>query len=123
MSEVAVIYIEDDEDEAFLFQVGLKPRGIKVLHVPDSRPESLNQFSDEEFKHARAVFIDLWVGVMNGIELARVLREWGDQRPLYLLTSGENPDPNLLQQLGLNYMRKPPDFPKLAKLILSLPEV
>jgi DNA-binding response OmpR family regulator len=123
MIDAAVIYIEDDENEALLFRLGLKPRGIQVLHIPDSRPETLNMLKEDSSQRARAIFIDLWVGVMNGIDLARLLREWGDQRPLFLLTSGDNPDPNLLRELNVTYMPKPPDFPRLAKLILSLPEV
>jgi DNA-binding response OmpR family regulator len=122
MSKVAVIYIEDDETEAMLFHYGLSPRGIEVLHVPDSRPESLKQFETDDFKRAAAVFIDLWVGVMNGVDLARVLRTRGDNRPFFLLTNGENPDPPLLQELGVSYLQKPPDFPRLAELILSLAE-
>jgi DNA-binding response OmpR family regulator len=122
MDAVPVIYIEDEETEALLFRLGLNPRGIHVLHIPDSNPESLEALNTEEFKHARAVFFDLWVGVVNGVDLARRLRNQGDKRPFFLLTAGENPNPNALQELNLTYMRKPPEFPKLAEIILALPE-
>ncbi len=122
MNNVAVIYIEDDETEALLFNYGLNPRGIDVLHVPDNRPESIQLFDTEPFQQACAVFIDLWVGMTNGVDIARMLREMGDTRPFYLLTNGENPNPQLLKELKLGYMQKPPDFPKLAQMILALPE-
>jgi DNA-binding response OmpR family regulator len=122
MDAVPVIYIEDSEDEALMFQFGLNPRGVEVLHIPDSSDESLQVLDTEEFQHARAIFFDLWVGVVNGVDLARNLRERGDTRPFFLLTAGENPNPAALKELDLTYMRKPPTFPKLAEIILSLPE-
>jgi CheY-like chemotaxis protein len=121
MNAVPVIYIEDDETEALLFKLGLTSRGVSVLHIPDSSPETLRILDTEEYQQARAIFIDLWVGVVNGVDLTRLLRERGDDRPFFLLTAGENPNPAALSELNLNYMRKPPEFPKLAELILSLP--
>lgn len=122
MNAVPVIYIEDDETEALLFKLGLTSRGVNVLHIPDTSPETLRILDSEEYQQARAIFIDLWVGVVNGVDLARLLREHGDDRPFFLLTAGENPNPTALDELNLNYMRKPPEFPRLAEIILSLPE-
>lgn len=120
MNVVPVIYIEDDETEALLFKLGLTSRGIHVLHIPDSSPESLKSLENDEFQQARAVFFDLWVGVVNGVDLARLLREHGDNRPFFLLTAGENPNPQALEELNLIYLRKPPEFPKLAEIILGM---
>ena len=122
MDAVPVIYIEDEEMEALLFKLGLTPRGIEVLHIPDSSPESLQVLDTEEYQHARAIFFDHWVGVMNGVELARSLREQGDTRPFFLLTAGENLNPTALQEINLTYMRKPPEFSKLAETIHALPD-
>jgi DNA-binding response OmpR family regulator len=122
MDTVPVIYIEDDETEALLFKLGLNPRGIDVLHIPDSSADSLQILETEAYQHARAIFFDLWVGIVNGVDLARTLREQGDHRPFYLLTAGENPNPKALQELELTYLRKPPEFPKLAEAIHALPD-
>lgn len=122
MSEIIdVIYIEDEETDALLFKLGLSSRGINVLHIPDSNPESLKILDTPQYQEARAIFIDLWVGVVNGVDLAKLLRSRGDGRPFFLMTAGDNPNPELLRELNLAYMRKPPDFTKLAALILSLP--
>jgi DNA-binding response OmpR family regulator len=122
MDAAPVIYIEDDETEALLFKLGLNPRGIDVLHIPDSSADSLAILDTDEYQRARAVFFDLWVGVVNGVELAAKLRENGDTRPFFLLTAGDNPNPTGLQAIDLTYMRKPPEFPKLAEMIHSFPE-
>lgn len=122
MSEtIDVIYIEDEETDALLFKLGLSSRGINVLHIPDSNPESLKVLDTPQYQNARTIFIDLWVGVVNGVDLAQLLRNRGDERPFFLMTAGENPNPELLRTLNMTYMRKPPDFAKLAALILSLP--
>ena len=97
MDAALVIYIEDDENEALLFKFGLNPRGVDVLHIPDSSADSLAILDTDEYQRARAVFFDLWVGVVNGVELAGKLRDNGDTRPFFLLTAGENPNPSGLQ--------------------------
>ena len=122
MDAVPVIYIEDEETEALLFKLGLNPRGIEVLHIPDSTPESLQILETEAYQRARAIFFDLWVGIVNGVDLARTLRQRGDTRPFFLLTAGENPNSTVLQEINLTYMRKPPEFPKLAETIHALPD-
>jgi DNA-binding response OmpR family regulator len=122
MDAASVIYIEDDETEALLFKLGLNPRGIDVLHIPDSNADSLAILETDEYQRARAVFFDLWVGVVNGVELASSLRDKGDTRPFFLLTAGENPNPSGLQAIDLTYMQKPPDFPKLAAMVHGMPE-
>jgi DNA-binding response OmpR family regulator len=122
MDAAAVIYIEDDETEALLFKLGLNQRGIDVLHISDSNADSLGILETDEYQRARAVFFDLWVGVVNGVELAAGLRNNGDTRPFFLLTAGENPNPSGLQAINLTYMQKPPDFPKVAEMIHAMPQ-
>ena len=115
MDSVPVIYIEDEDTVATLFRLALAPRGVTVLHIADTTPETLEQLDTPDFQAARAVFIDQWIGGMNGIELARVLREKGDNRPFFLLTAGENPNPQLLRELTVTYLRKPiKDYDQLA---------
>lgn len=118
MDPVQVIYIEDEDTVATLFRLALAPRGIDVLHIPDSSPETLQEMDTPAYQAARAVFIDQWIGGMNGIELAQQLREKGDTRPFFLLTAGENPNPPLLRELTVTYLRKPiKDYDQLANLL------
>jgi DNA-binding NtrC family response regulator len=116
---VNVIYIEDEETEALLFQIGLAPRGINVLHIPDAQPESLIVLETPEYQRARVLFFDLWISGVSGIDLARSLRDRGDERPFFLVTAAENPNPALLRQLRLGFLQKPLDFAQVADLILS----
>lgn len=115
-----VIYIEDDDMEAELFTLGLSSRGVNVLHIPDAQPESLALVNSRDYAAAKAVFIDFWIGVVNGVDVARNLRDKGDVRPFFLLTAGENPNPQVLKQLNMIYIQKPANYNKIATTIMSL---
>jgi DNA-binding response OmpR family regulator len=117
---IRVIYIEDDDMEAMLFKLGLEKRGIEVLHIPGTTVDNLSLLQQPEYLSAVAIFIDMWVGVVNGMELASMLRKRGDERPLFLLTAGDNPNPTVLRQMSLTFLQKPPDFAKLAQTIKTL---
>lgn len=115
-----IIYIEDDEIEAQIFGLGLSKRGIKVLHIPNMDREHLDELETPKYVQARALFFDMFIGAVNGMELARVMRERGDQRPFFLITAGENPNPDLLDQLNMTYLRKPIDFNAVAHSIQAI---
>ena len=120
MPQIDVVYIEDDEIEAELFGLGLSTRGVNVLHLPDAEPHSLQQLKTTPYSTARAIFIDFWIGVTSGLDVAKSLREDGDKRPFFLLTAGENPDPVLLKQLNITYLQKPANFNKVASAVAAL---
>ncbi len=122
MSSIDVIYIEDDETEGLLMQFGLEARGIGVLHLSDASAASLSALETPRYRAARAIFLDLWIQTVNGIDIARRLREVGDTRPFFLVTAAENPDPALLQSLNITFLRKPLDYQKLAERIRALGE-
>ncbi|MBL8118019.1 MAG: response regulator [Anaerolineae bacterium] len=117
MNTIDVIYIEDDEIEAELFTLGLSTRGVNVLVVSDGDIQSLN---DPAYQAAKAVFIDFWIGVTNGLDVARALRDRGDNRPFFLLTAGENPNPALLRELNITYLQKPASYGKIAETLSNL---
>ena len=108
-----ILYIEDDEIEAQIFGLGLNKRGINVIHIPNMDSDHLHELAD--YPQARAIFFDMFIGAVNGMELARILRERGDERPIFLITAGENPNPDLLDGLNIHYLRKPIDFNAVAQ--------
>jgi DNA-binding response OmpR family regulator len=120
MSAFDVVYIEDDEMAAELFTIGLSKKGLSVLHIPDVRLDDFDSLLSAEFVNAKAVFIDYMIGTTNGVEVARILREMGDVRPLFLLTAGNNPDPRLLRQLNVYYLAKPVNYNQLAVELAAL---
>lgn len=121
MDEIEIIYIEDDLLEAELFSMGMESRGVQVLHLPEADEQTLSLLNTPQYQSARAIFIDLWIGVVNGIDVARMLRKRGDIRPMFLLTAGQRPDRATLESLNLTYLQKPVDYKMLSSLINSLP--
>ncbi len=121
MDEIEIIYIEDDLLEAELFSMGMESRGVQVLHLPEADEQTLRLLNTPQYQSARAIFIDLWIGVVNGIDVARMLRKRGDIRPMFLLTAGQRPDRATLESLNLTYLQKPVDYKMLSSLINSLP--
>ena len=121
MDIVDIIYIEDEDTIALIFKLGLTPYHINVLHLPDIQPENLALLDTPPYQTARALFFDLWVNGVSGLDLAQQLREKGDQRPFFLLTAGENPDSNILKQINMTFIQKPVgNFRKLAEMIRAL---
>lgn len=114
---IDVVYIEDTEMEAYLFRLGMKKYNVNVLHLPDASKDSLGQLNEEPYVNARALFLDLYISGLNGVQIARGLRESGDDRPFFLITAGDNPDPKALEMLNMHFLRKPYNFEIIAGLI------
>jgi len=112
-----VVYVEDDEQEAFIMRVGMRRQGINILHVQTMTPQMLFQLQDPPYDTATAVIFDAILPGHSGVDLAQQLRTSGDGRLIILLTAAENPDPELLTNYNIRYMRKPPDFERLAAII------
>ncbi len=115
-----VLYIEDDDTQALLFQLGLSTRGINVLIIPDVTTDGRLILETPAYQAARALFVDLWIRTVSGIELARSLRAAGDIRPIFLVTAANNPNPSLLKQLDIGFLQKPLNFDQVAALIHSV---
>jgi DNA-binding response OmpR family regulator len=120
MDTLEIIYVEDDEQEAFIMRVGMRRQGINVIHVPTITAETVTSLQEPPYNQAAAVIFDAILAGQNGVELARLLRASGDDRPIFLLTAGENPDPEFLQRHNIRYLRKPPRFESLARTIQEL---
>ena len=122
MDELDAIYVEDDTQEAFIMQVGMRRQGFNILHIQQMTHEMLSQLLEPPYKTAIAVIFDAILPGQSGVELAQQLRTNGDTRPIVLLTAAENPNPEVLEEYKIQYMRKPPDFERLAALLRHAPD-
>ncbi len=114
------IYIEDDDQEALLMQIGMRRRGVNILHVPYITVDTLDELSQPPYDQAVAVIFDEMLVGESGVKLANALRANGDQRLIFLLTAGDNPDPRLLTTQSILFRRKPANLEELANTILKL---
>ena len=120
MDNLEVIYVEDDEQEAFIMTVGMRRQGIRIVHVGDLTFDNADLLRESPFDQAHALIFDAILTGASGVEMAEKLRQNGESRPIFLLTAAGNPDPRLLASLDIRYMRKPPDYRTLASAIRSL---
>jgi DNA-binding response OmpR family regulator len=123
MDTLETIYVEDDEQEAFIMKVGMRRQGITILHVPDVTVETITRLQTAPYDRAAAIVFDSILVGQSGVELAQELRAKGDKRPIFLLTAGENPNPELLLHHHIRYLRKPPHFENLARTIRELSQL
>ncbi len=119
MDTLEALYIEDDEQEAFIMRVGMRRQGIDVTHVNDITVDTIGSLQAPPYANAAAIIFDAILTGNSGVNLARALRTRGDERLIVLLTAGENPDPKLLKRHDIHYLRKPPKFDQLAAMIRS----
>ena len=117
MTTPEIIYVEDDDQEAFIMTIGMRRQGIQILHVPEIDIEHVEELMSAPYDSAVALIFDAILTGVSGVALAQALRTKGDERPIILLTAGENPDARLLGSLRVHYMRKPPNYATLAEII------
>ena len=115
MNTTDIIYIEDNDIEAQIMRLGLQRSGINVLHLADLTTESLLALDSPRFQAAQALLIDAHISGDDGLDFICNLRRAGDNRAMFLITAGENPDPELLQELDITYMQKPVNFNHIAR--------
>lgn len=120
MQLIDAIYIEDDEQEALLMQVGMRRLGVNIVHVPYITVETLSELRQPPYDTAAAVIFDEMLVGESGVKLANALRASGDDRLIFLLTAGDNPDPRLLTTQSILFRRKPANLEELANTIRKL---
>ncbi|MBZ0279027.1 MAG: hypothetical protein K8I60_22970 [Anaerolineae bacterium] len=120
MTNTDIIYIEDDDIVARIFTIGFKKYHLNTLHIADTRSETLEALNTPRYQQARAIFFDLNICGVDGLNLACQFRDAGDNRLFFLVTASENPNPNLLKKYQIHYLRKPFDFREVAETILLL---
>jgi len=117
MKPIDVIYVEDDEQEAFVLTMGMRVQQVTIHHINRLDISEIDQLLNPPYDTMDAILLDAMLAGVSGVELAAALREAGDKRPIFLITAGENPDAERLNRLAIGYIRKPVSFPDFAQTI------
>ena len=121
MSNVPLLVVEDDTDNAHVVRVALKRAGYEVVHV-GSAEEGLSYLNSGA--HVRGVLTDLRLPDMDGLELVRKLRTMPAYDDLKLIGMTAFHTPELRAKAladGMNwYFPKPLDLPTFVKEIKAL---
>ena len=132
MNSPAILLVEDNEDDVFLFKRALKGAGIvnPVLVAEDGQIaidflSGVGPFADRaKYPIPAAIFLDLKLPIKSGFAVLSWLREQERLRliPLVVLSSSSEPtDRDESVRLGANaYQVKPPTSLKLRDLAKNL---
>jgi DNA-binding response OmpR family regulator len=83
MSNIKILYAEDDETLAFLTKDNLEQNGYAVSHCEDGK-SGLETFQKENFD---ICILDIMMPKMNGFELATEIRKWNADIPIIFLSA------------------------------------
>lgn len=122
MADVLVLYVEDEPAIAELLRSGLDLYGIEVSPIYDHATAAYEQIAANQGRIAECLLLvfDIRLPGMTGLELARKLRENGEQRPILIVSAYQAPSHAELKSLGAHFMPKPFDFPGIASKIQEL---
>lgn len=115
VSEHCILVIEDQEDQAELYEVTLKKAGYRVRNAYTGE-EGIAEFKANS---ADAIVLDMTLPEMHGVQVLREIRAISAKVPVIIVT-GETHDDLRAQceRLGAQeYLSKPPDFEALLKAI------
>lgn len=117
---IQVLYVEDEPTIATLLREALGLFGVKVDPLCTSAEALLARLDDPAVQAAQILFFDIRLPGLNGLELARKLRQQGEQRPIVFLSAYQAPPDDELASLGARFHPKPFDLEKLVGLVHQL---
>ena len=119
-NQTKVAYVEDEPSIAQLLASGLGLFGIDVFPIYMSAEQLLENRSHEEFQTADVLLFDIRLPRMTGLELARKLREKGEERPMVLVSAWPRPPQEELDAIQARFLPKPFDFSDVVETIRQL---
>lgn len=118
--EIHLVYVEDEPNIAQLLVSGLGLFGISVHPVFMSAEALLENMGIPEFEEADLFFFDIRLPRMTGLDLAKELRQRGEERPFVLVSAWPAPSENELASINAQFLPKPFDFPDVIQTIQQL---
>jgi DNA-binding response OmpR family regulator len=115
MSEHCILVIEDQEDQAELYEVTLKKAGYRVRNAYTGE-EGLAEF---KASGADLILLDMTLPEMHGAQVLHEIRTISPTVPVIVLTGETHEDLRAqCERLGVQeYLAKPPDFKALLATI------
>src|SRR5260221_13373277 len=111
MSEpIQVIYVEASQLQATILRAGLSVHAIDVLHLDQGDERLLEEISRSRCDSAQAIVLNMQIGDLSGLQVARRLRAEGDSRPILVLSEDEPPSNSELMAIQAMFAAKPFDF-------------
>ncbi len=115
MKEHCILVIEDQEDQAELYEVTLKEAGYRVRNAYTGE-EGIAEF---KANGADVIVLDMTLPEMHGVEVLREIRALSPTIPVIIVTGETHAQLRAqCERLGVQaYLPKPPAFPVLLESI------
>ncbi|MCC6905466.1 MAG: response regulator [Anaerolineae bacterium] len=122
MSDLKVLYVEDEPAIVELLRSGLDLFGIEVSTIIGNAEDAYNQITANypPIDECAVLIFDIRLPGMTGMELAAALREAGESRPILIVSAYQPPLRSQLDALNAHFMPKPFDF---AGIVSKIQEV
>lgn len=117
---IKVVYVEDSYFHAELLRAGLAVYGIEIMHLASGDEGVIEELSCSRYDEAKAIILDLYIGELNGLQVARRLRAVGDSRPILVISSADKPSNGELMSIQALFISKPFDFERISDSIRKL---
>ena len=118
--KLVVLYVEDEPNLAELLRTGLGLFGMVVSPIYGTAEVLLGKIDTPEWAAADIFFFDIRLPGMTGLELAKLLREQGEKRPIVIVSAYNRPEDAVLEELQAAFQPKPFDFQGIVHTIQSL---
>ena len=117
---IQVLYVEDEPTIANLLREALGLFGVKVDPLCGSAEALLMRLDDPSVKAAQILFFDIRLPGLTGLELAKKLRDTGENRPIVFLSAYQAPPDTELTALRARFLPKPFDLERLIGVVHEL---
>ena len=123
---VSILVVDDEPDVAVLFRQRFRREvreGTYVMHFANSGPMALDKLADEIEPELLAVFSDINMPGMDGLELLEKIKQRFPDLPVMMVTAyGDDERRRRASELGAaEFLTKPVDFDQLKAQLRQLP--
>ncbi|MEL6407999.1 MAG: response regulator [Chloroflexota bacterium] len=118
---MAILHLEDDLmlTEIFAEAIEALDESISIVHF--AKGTDVLDYMENPTETISVCFFDIRVrGTVDGLEVAKQLREKGFDKPIFMSSAYEKPESNVMESLNLGWIPKPWQITDLAKQILPL---
>ncbi|MEP7287189.1 MAG: response regulator [Chloroflexota bacterium] len=120
LDSIQVIYIENSLLHVELLRAGLSVYNIEVVHLANGSETLIEELSLSRYDSAEVFIIEVNIGEISGLQVARRLRASGDSRPILMISSDEKPSQSALMAIQGMFIPKPFDFDWISEKIKKL---
>ena len=125
---LSLLYIEDDEDDVYLFSDIIKELDIEVtMHHSNNGLEAIKYLNLLKPGKPRLIFTDLNMPIMSGWEFLKQIKTYENLRsiPIFVLSTANDLDTRIqaLELGAAGYFTKPPTVEAMKKIIERVIEV